>query len=74
MVPLSSPQEELRDLLGRSRRECKPDYGPPFAQAEEMCIENGLQEGHRAHDQKEGNGEADSILHPFIREDTDLEE
>lgn len=67
-------QEELGYLFCNGRHERQPDYQTPLAQAEEVRIENRLEERYGANQQQECDGNSDSILHVLVGENADLED
>lgn len=70
----SSPQKKLGDLFRDGGCQGKPDHDSPFAQAEEVGIENGLEEGYGANNDQQGNRQPHSVLHVFVGEYADRED
>lgn len=63
---LCSSQKELGDLFGDSRDECQTQHQAPLSPAQEVRIEDGLQEWHSTYDQQQGNGKPNCILHVAV--------
>jgi hypothetical protein len=54
LLPASS-QEELSDFFGDSRHKCEPHHHTPFTSAEEVGVEDGLEERHGAYQHHQGD-------------------
>src|SRR5215212_7104602 len=54
-VVFASAQKEFRDLLGSRRDQCQSHDNHPFAQVQEMRVEDRLQERHSTYQQQQHN-------------------
>ena len=67
-------QEELGDFLRDGGSERETDHHAPFTSAEEVGVENGLEERHGAHDHHQGDGCPDRVLHVLVGEKSNGED
>ena len=72
-IHLSTMGRKARDFFRRGGDQRQTDNNRPFRQAEEMRVEDRLQERHSTNKHQQSNRKSNRILHITIREHTDLE-